>query len=335
VEPSDFERMTLDELRRYAGARGIAGAASLDRDQLLAALTGSAPGSRGGRLDVPSSTFARPIEHETETMARLYYTQGLPDRAAEIYRKLLAREPDNAQLAARLAEAEAAFAGVKRATTDASARSAAAGQLVAPLPASGEPFGMLDFEELPEGYGVDECELIARDPFHLFAYWEVTDGGLDVARRHLGDDARDARLILRVFTIAAEALARGVTRDTRDHALDSHRGRRYLPSLRPGAQVRAAVGLVAGSGLFAPIAHSSTVRIPPTEPAPPSPGEWIEVEPARSGGREREPVKILRGPGTVVHSERGVTPPGAPGAAEGGPYPSSPGKRPPSSGSRD
>ena len=42
---------------------------------------------------------------------------------------------------------------------------------------------MLDFEELPETYGVDECEVLFKDPFWVFAYWEVTDGGIVVGAR--------------------------------------------------------------------------------------------------------------------------------------------------------
>lgn len=301
MERGELSRMTIDELRHAAGARGIEGAGLLGREALIDAIDALDPLKRrhgGGRLDVPSSTFARGHEHETETMARLYLSQGLADRAAEIYRKLLAREPENAQLAARLAEAEAAFSGQKRAAAEARAGVSSA---KVPQPAPGEPFGMLDFEELPEGYGVDDCELIARDPFHLFAYWEVTDGGLDVARRHLGDDAREARLVLRVFTMAG---AVPQPSGNADHPLEGNRGRRYFPSPRPGAQVRAAVGLVAGSGLFAPIATSSTVRVPPVEPAPPSAPQWIEVEPASSAGRDREPPKIVPGARADLHRER-------------------------------
>jgi hypothetical protein len=330
MERAELERMSIEELRRQAGARGIGGAASLGRDALIDALDPEL--RRGGRLDVPSSTFMRGHEHDTETMARLYLAQGLPDLAAEIYRKLLAREPENGNLRARLAEAEAAMAGQKRAATQAREQ---VGTTKVPQPAPGEPFGMLDFEELPDGYGVDECELIARDPFHLFAYWEVTDGGLDLARSHLGDEAGSARLVLRVFTITAGVAAR----DTRDHALDGNRGRRYLPTPRPGAQVRAAVGLVASSGLFAPIAHSSTVRVPHVEPAPPSAVTWMEVEPASGRVRERQPPRIIRGPGAEGHAERalpGSAVPGAPaagvGSSGGGPG-SSPGKWRPGSGS--
>jgi len=43
---------------------------------------------------------------QTETMARIYESQGHFDRAAAIYRRLLARDPERSDLAARLAEIE-------------------------------------------------------------------------------------------------------------------------------------------------------------------------------------------------------------------------------------
>ena len=64
---------------------------------------------------------------------------------------------------------------------------------------------MLDFEELPESYGVDECEVLYKDPFWVFAYWEVTDGGLGAARAQLGQSADGARLVLRLFTTVPQA----------------------------------------------------------------------------------------------------------------------------------
>ena len=44
-----------------------------------------------------------------------------------------------------------------------------------------EPFGMLDLQELPETYDVDEVEVMYKDPWWAFVYWEVTDAGLAAA----------------------------------------------------------------------------------------------------------------------------------------------------------
>ncbi len=236
-----------------------------------------------------SSRFhTHPAEHQTEEMARRYFAEGLPDRAAEICRQLLALHPGDAGLRELLLQAEAAIATARQ------------GRLP-PLPATDEPHGMLDLEELPEAYGIDECELIARDPFHLFAYWEVTAATLDAARHQLGDEGAQAQLILRLFLASGAA-----TRELRDLALGEARGRRYLPAPKPGTPVRGAVGLLSPSGLFIPLAHSHGLRIPPSEMASPDlRAAWMEVAPARTVGQEREPVQIVRGPERPQPPERG------------------------------
>jgi len=198
-----------------------------------------------------------------------------------------------------------------------------------------EPIGMLDFEELPEAYGVDECEVLFKDPYWVFAYWEVTDGGISSARAQLGQSALSSRLVMRMFTTVPGP--EGVDRQIHDVDLPWNHGRRYLQTPKPGAHLRVAVGLLSGEGYFAPIAHSSLVRVPPAEPQPGS-VEWMEVVPPKTRGRQREPLVIVRRGG---HAERGIKAPegfdetggssptagkpGAPGFPFGGS--SSPGKR--------
>jgi hypothetical protein len=331
-------RMTLDELVQLAGERGIEGAERLSREALVERL---APGRRaaerpretageatrrpGGqppeparareparpRFDVPSSTVHPHAEElETLVMARLYVAEGALDRALEIYEKLVALDPDDAALCEELALL------VRRSPP----------RPVEPPstpPPSGhrEPLGMLDYEELPETYGVDECEVLYKDPHWLFAYWEVTEGGMQAARAQLGPSGGAARLVLRLFTTASHAAAGDVEREIRDIELPHSHGRRYLPATRPGAHLRIAVGLLTPEGYFAPIAHSSLVRVPPAEPAPPGPVEWMEVVPSRTRGRDREPLVIVRrGAG---HTERGI---GAARAASPVGVPTSPGR---------
>ena len=45
-------------------------------------------------------------EIQTETLAELYASQGATEEAIEVYRKLLASDPDNESLAGRLVELE-------------------------------------------------------------------------------------------------------------------------------------------------------------------------------------------------------------------------------------
>jgi hypothetical protein len=262
-----------------------------------------------GTFDVPSSTVhPHADELETLTMARRYLAEGQLARALEIFEKLVALDPDDEELAAQLAEAK------KRVPA------APVPEPPPPAPeAPREPMWMLDLEELPEIYGVDECEVLYKDPWWVFAYWEVTDGGLESARAQLGPSAGSARLVLRLFTTTQRD---GEThREVHDIDLSGRHGRRYLPSVKPGAHLRVAVGLLTPEGYFAPIAHSSLQRVPYAEPAPPGPVEWMEVIPSRSRGRDREPLVIVRRP-PGEHEERwlegeAVKTPGGSSSSEG------------------
>ena len=260
-----------------------------------------------GTFDIPSSTVhPHADELETLTMARRYLAEGQLPRALEIFEKLVALDPEDTELAAELAEAR------KQLPPRPTPRPPAEEQRPQ------EPMWMLDLEELPETYGIDECEVLYKDPWWVFAYWEVTDGGLDGARAQLGPSAGSARLVMRLFTTVSKDDQ--THREVHDIDLGGRHGRRYLPSVKPGAHLRVAVGLLSQEGYFAPIAHSSLVRIPYAEPAPAGPVEWMEVVPARSRGRDKEPLVIVRR-GAGEHEERwlsGEKPKGPPGGSSSG-----------------
>jgi hypothetical protein len=335
VDKTELEKLKDPELRALAKKAGVT--ELLGRDELIARLLAEEPPAASpkkkeakeaapssttaqksfrpprapsrGTFDVPSSTVhPHADELETLVMARRYLAEGQVARALEIYEKLVALDPDDQKLATELADAKKKL----------------------PKPVENppqqqqppqEPMWMLDLEELPETYGIDECEVLYKDPWWVFAYWEVTEGGLDGARSQLGPSAGSARLVLRLFTTIMKD--EQTHREVHDIDLHGRHGRRYLPSVKPGAHLRVAVGLLSPEGYFAPIAHSSLVRIPYADPAPPGPVEWMEVVPARSRGRDREPLVIVRrSPGE--HEERWLEgtgdkkgPPGGGSSSEG------------------
>ncbi|MBX6362888.1 MAG: tetratricopeptide repeat protein [Gemmatimonadetes bacterium] len=88
----------------------------------------------GAAYDSEPDTVGHGGEVVTETMAELYRAQGLPGRAAEIYRALLAERPGDERLALRLLEVEAELDGVRLA----SPREDAAASSVAAAPAGPE-----------------------------------------------------------------------------------------------------------------------------------------------------------------------------------------------------
>lgn len=74
----------------------------------------------------------------TRTMAELYARQGLTERAAAVYRRLLEQSPDDEDLRARLEELERATAGAEAPADD---EAAPAADAASAAPADGEPAG--------------------------------------------------------------------------------------------------------------------------------------------------------------------------------------------------
>lgn len=167
-------------------------------------------------------------------------------------------------------------------------------------------------EALPETYGVDEVGVLPKDPWWYFVYWEVTEAGLESARDQLAASDEQARLVLRVLSSAGERRGRD-SRDIRDIPVEmtARHGRRYLEAPRANAVFRVAIGLLSPEGLFAPIAHSPMVRMPPQQASGDTSIEWLHVLPSRGDGRQRERIVTA----SQEHSERMAAP--RPSAADG------------------
>lgn len=327
IDRATLETMKLEPLRTLARERGLEGADRLGRAQLI------------DKLAAPAGEQTKPEKREEPSLlerAREVVVEAL-DKVEERAHALADRlrgESDEEALAEeseKRAQAEALRA-LDEAPKSLDVPSSTVFHEGIEQPGGGEPLGMLDLEEPPETYGLDECELLYKDPFWAFVYWEVTDDGIKAARSQLGPgpSSQAARLVLRLWTTVAGP--DGVDCRVDDVDLPWNHGRRYLPTTHPGAHVRAAVGLLSPEGYFAPIAHSSLVRLPAAEPGPEGPVEWMEVRPGRTRGKEREPLVIVRHGQAGEHMERGLsgsfTPPPPAGTS-----PSAPSRFRPGSGS--
>lgn len=296
MDRDELGKMKLEALRLLGAERGVAGARNLGKAELIDRL--APPRTMVERAKEAVQHVVEAVEEKAHEL--LHHQAPAPRRDAEEGRErpLEAREHGGFGVPSSTVRPHVEPSG------------------------SREPIGMLDFAELPETYGVDECELLYKDPFSVFVYWEATDGGVAAARAQLGQSAASSKLVLRMFTTLPGS--DGVERRIDDVELPSNHGRRYLPAPRPGAHLRVAVGLLSPEGYFAPIAHSSLVRVPPAEPQP-GPVEWMEVVPPKTRGRQREPIVIVRR--GAERAERGVKAPD--GFDKGG---SSPTARPGDSG---
>jgi hypothetical protein len=133
--------------------------------------------------------------------------------------------------------------------------------------------------ELPAAYGVDRVVLVARDPWWLYAFWEVTPESRERARAALGEDAPGARPVLRVHDVTALDPAGGEPGPSLDVEVEPDAPSWYVNVGRPGASYRAEIGLRTEAGRFLPLAGSNTAATPPAMPSPDTEVRWLAFGP--------------------------------------------------------
>jgi hypothetical protein len=217
----------------------------------------------------------------TVTLAEIYAAQGHRTRALSVLDEVLSKEEDHA--AARdlrdkivaspedepvmppepeepISEDRGGSPTLHEATNDVQASPA-------------EPIGMLDDQPLPELYDVDEVVLMPVDPRTVYAYWEVREASVALARTQ----AEGGRLILRI--VAVTASWEGPSVETRDIEVNERVGDWFVRDLPPGAVLRAALGWRAATG-FEPLSVAMELSAPVFGPAAIGANELVELTPA-------------------------------------------------------
>ncbi len=138
--------------------------------------------------------------------------------------------------------------------------------------------------ELPGAYGCDRIVLLPRDPWSLFAEWEITPATRVNALRALGAEAEGAREILRVYDVTFITFTGDNAWQSFDVELPPGTERWYLNVGRPAASFCVEIGIVTPRALFLPLARSNVVTTPRAAPSADTTVRWVDI--ARGGATE-------------------------------------------------
>jgi hypothetical protein len=162
---------------------------------------------------------------------------------------------------------------------------------------------------LPHAYGLNRVVLLARDPWWLFAHWEISPVERVEALRTLGAEGEGAREVLRVHGPEGDGLP------PRDIDLEPGTARLHFRVDHPGRTYRVDVGLRGTSGRFIALVSSNAVTTPPAAPSPDLGVRWVAIgarhartDVARAWSGRRLPVE----PAATDHDDLG---PGTPSSA--------------------
>ncbi len=113
--------------------------------------------------------------------------------------------------------------------------------------------------------------LIARDPWSLFAHWEVPAVRRVEMLRALGTDGETAREVLRLYDTAQLAST------FRDVELAPGAGHADIGDVAPGRSYRVEIGLRTVTGRFVPLVASTVASTPPAAPSDDTTVRWVSL----------------------------------------------------------
>jgi len=127
---------------------------------------------------------------------------------------------------------------------------------------------------IPWGYGKNRVTAMPVDPDLLYVYWEITDAALDAARSALGQDAAEARLILRVYDVTGRIFDGTNAHGSFDISVDRSDRQWFVPVHRPASSAIVEIGLRTAGGTVRALARSRRVEFPRRAPVPFTEPEW-------------------------------------------------------------
>lgn len=125
----------------------------------------------------------------------------------------------------------------------------------------------------PYAHGPSRVVLVARDPWSLFAHWEIPPVRRVEVLRGFGADGEQAHEILRLHESTA------IPPTFRDLTLAAGTGRVLLAVEHAGGTYRVEVGLRTASGRFVALATSNPVSTPAAQPSDDTSVRWVALGP--------------------------------------------------------
>ena len=121
---------------------------------------------------------------------------------------------------------------------------------------------------IPTRYGDDRIVLMVKDPWWLFAYWEIQPSTERATRSQLlPEEVAGLQTILRVCDVTGHPESAKPPGATFDIALSGLARTWHIHANRPNRSFRVDIGILAKNGRFIILARSNTVTTPRAEPS--------------------------------------------------------------------
>ena len=132
---------------------------------------------------------------------------------------------------------------------------------------------------IPNGYGETRIVLLVKDPWWLYAYWEVEATRERQARTQLRPEEIDGlKSILRVYDVTDRDFPDQPAHSWFDLTLSGLASNWYLHTNAPGRSFIVDIGLLTNQGRFLTLARSNRVTMPHFGPSEVMDEEWMTTD---------------------------------------------------------
>ena len=138
--------------------------------------------------------------------------------------------------------------------------------------------GASSSRELSHGCAKDRIITMARDPFWLHAYWELSRSTLSRAQAALGQEWHTAHPILRVMDVTSEDITSSSERHIRDIEIHGGVNNWFIDVSAPPRSFRIDIGYLSKRGKFYVLSRSNVVTTPKAGATDMLDQNWLNLE---------------------------------------------------------
>jgi hypothetical protein len=140
------------------------------------------------------------------------------------------------------------------------------------------PANFVDRYELPHSYGNTSLTLIAKDPFWIYAYWEIAPHSIDMLKERIGAEFTRSTYVLRMYDVTAVDFNGHNANHSFDIDVGLNANNWYINLWCDNVSYCADLGMRSPDGRFHHLARSNFVTTPRANPSNRSEEIWMEVK---------------------------------------------------------
>lgn len=116
--------------------------------------------------------------------------------------------------------------------------------------------------ELPSYNTVTRITLIAKDPFWIYAYWEIAESSIEVVKRRLGGSLDGTRFVVRMYDVTYKDFNGFNANHWFDIEVGRYSNNWYISLWNDNVSYCGEIGILHNSGRFFPMARSNFTHTP-------------------------------------------------------------------------